>query len=490
MLSGDHILREDQGGSSASIFVPNGSGGLVAFNPTRNPFTGKYEPGVVWTVNNTGPTAVATSVVTPIPDPSTWVYRRINGSDHLYYNEAHLRNDYAGKFNTSWFNSTTIAGLAANFSKTKWKSWAGSSQGPDVPNTPAGLAAMSFTPYAFTTLTQNKTAKLEEMQFYANETAGFFQDRLLLTGGVSRYFGSLTRIDGTNIPAPGPEKTLDISSNATSYGVVVRPIKEVSLYYSRNTSGATMPGSLQAGNANLASTANPPYQPANGSQDEYGVKTSFFNDALTLSVAHFNITQTNYPVPNSEYYVLVSQGNQAAANLLPTSTFLNVISKGWEAEGSYAVNQNLTLIGNLSSYTYRQPTGVRIRAVPDRIWAAFVDYRFTEGPLANFGINIGVDSKSDMVGESVTALTTTKPLAGVTASYPGVAPGFVPQQASYKYEGRTLVNLGITYRAKTWSAGIKIDNLADKDYIAVGGSRTAIAVGNPREIRATFTYKY
>ncbi len=489
MISGDQILRKDQGGSTASIFWPV-NGVLTAFNPTRNPYTGKYEPGVTWTVDNSGPTAVATSTATPIPDPSTWVYRRINGSDHLQYDEAHLRNDYAGKFDSDFVKSTTIAGVAANFSKTKWRSWAGASQGPDVPNTAAGLSSITYTPYNFTTLTQARIAKLEEAQFYAQENAGFFQDRLLLSGGVSRYFGSLTRTDTTNIPAPGPERTLDISSTAASYGVVVRPIKPLSLFFSHNSSGDTMPGSLQAANANLASTALPAYKPSNGKQDEFGVKGSFLNDKLTFSIAHFNITQTNYAVPNSEYYVLVSQGNQAAANLLPTSTFLDVNSKGWEAEGTYSVNKNLTLIGNISSYKYRQPTGVRIRAVPDHIWAAFADYRFTEGALNGFGVNIGVDGKSDMVGESVTALTTTKPLAGVTQSYPGVAAGFVPQQASYKYDGRVLVNLGVSYKTKIWTARLQVNNLLDKDYIAVGGSRTAIAVGTPRELRGTFTYNF
>ncbi len=490
MLSGDHISRIDQGGSSAAVLFPDGLGGYTPFSPTRNPFTGKYEPGVTWTVDNSGPTAVATSTATPIPDPSTWAFRRINGSDHLWYNEAHLRNDYAAQFDNDLFKSTTIAGLAANFSKTRWKSWAGSSQGPDTPNTTAALNAFVTTPYVFTTLTQNRTVKLQELQLYAMETAGFLQNRVLLSGGVSRYYGTLTRVDTTGIPVPGPETTLNISSTAKSLGLVVRPIKPISLYYSHNSSGATMPGSLQAGNANLASTALPAYKPSEGKQDEFGVKTSLLNDTLTFSVAHFNITQTNYAVPNSEYYVLVAQGNQAAANLLPTSTFLDVQSKGWEAEGSYAVNKNLTIIGNLSSYTYRQPTGVRIRAVPDRIWAAFADYRFTEGPLEHFGVSVGVDSKSDMVGESVTALTTTKPLTGVTQTYPGVAAGFVPQQASYKYDGRTLVNLSFSYKAKTWTARLQVNNLFDKDYIQVGGSRTAIAVGNPREFRANFTYNF
>lgn len=488
LLSADHILREDQGGTSAAIFVPNASGALVAFNPTRNPYTGKYEPGVTWSVDNSGTNAVATSTATPIPDPSTWVYRRANGSDHLYYSEAHLRDDFAGKFENDIVNSTTIAGIAANFSKTKWKSFVGQPQGPDVTN--ATLGSISYTPYVFpepnpTIGVQNKTAKLQEMQLYIYETASFFKDRLLFAGGLSRYFGTLTRTDTTGVAAIGAPD-FGISTTAKSYGLTVKPIKEIAVYYSHNSSGESMPGSLQAGNPGLL----PPFRATNGTQDEFGVKTSFLKDTLTFSVAHFDISQTNYAVPNSEYYTLVAQGNQAAANALSTSTYLDVNSKGWEAEGSYALSRNLTLIGNISAYKYRQPTGVRIRAVPDHIEAIYLDYRLTEGVLKGFGVNVGVDSHSDAVGESVTGLTTTKPLAGNIPSYPGVAAGFVPQQASYKIQGRTLVNLGLTYRAKEWTARLQVSNALDKDYVYAGGSRTSIVVGDPRSFRGSLTYKF
>jgi iron complex outermembrane receptor protein len=488
-LSADHVLREDQGGTSAAIFVPDPTtGALVAFNPTRNPFTGKYEPGVVWSVNNSGPVAIATSQSVPLPNPSSYVFRRNNNSDHLYYNEAHLRDDYAGKFDGEVVSSTTIAGLAANFSKTKWKSFVGVPQGPDVPN--SNLGAISYVPLIYpepnpTIGVQNKTAKLQEAQVYIYETASFLHEHLLLSGGASRYFGSLTRTDNTGVGAIG-DRTFSITTNATSYGVTVKPIKPIALYFSHNTSGESMPGSLQAGNPGLL----PPFRATNGKQDEYGIKTSLLRDTLTLSVAHFDISQTNYAVPNSEYYTLVAQGNQAAANLLPTSTFLDVKSKGWEAEGSYAFNRNLTIIGNYSDYKYRQPTGVRIRAVPDRIAALYLDYRFTAGAIKGFGFNVGTDYHSDAVGESVTGLTTTKPLAGVTATYPGVATGFVPLQATYKIQGRTLVNVCFTYRAKDWTARFQVNNALDKDYIYAGGSRTSIVVGDPRNVKGSITYSF
>jgi iron complex outermembrane receptor protein len=490
MISGDHVLREDQGGTSASIFMTDPITGVFgAFNPTRNPFTGKYEPGVKWTIDTTSPAAIASttalvsSAAAPMPDPSTWVYRRINNSDHLYYTEAHLRNDYAGKFETEWFKSTTVAGFAANYSRTKWKSFIGVSQGPDVPNN--NLNSITYIPLVYPEPSpviggSNKTAKLHESQFYIFESAGFLQDRLLLSGGVSRYFGKLERTDNSGVGAIG-NRELKIVSNATSLGVTVKPIKPVALFWGHNTSGESMPGSLSAGNPGL--------KPNAGKQDEYGIKTSLLNDTLTLSWAHFTIEQTNFAVPNSEYYVLVSQGNQAAANALPTSTFADVSSKGWEIEGSYVVNRNVTLIGNYSDYKIRQPTGVRFRGTPDKIYGLYTDYRFTEGVLNGFGFNVGIDYKSDMVGENASGYTTAKPLVGVP-TVAGVAPGFVPNQATYKYAGRTLINLGFTYRAKEWTARLQIENVTDKDYVKASGSRTALVEGDPRFVKGSVTYRF
>ena len=409
-----------------------------------------------------------------------------------------MRNDYAAKFDKDFVKSTTVAGLSANFSKVRWKSYVGQVQGPDVYNN--NLSAISYTPYVFPEPSgpangQNKTAKTSELQLYVFETATFLKDHLLLSGGLSRDFDVMTRTDTTGVQpiatrtvynGDGTTQVLNAPTNsidsvAKSYGITVKPIKEIGIYYSYNSSGQTMPGSLSAGNPAISEYANPPFAYTNGNQKEYGVKGSLLKDTLTFSVCHFDISLTNNGVPNSEYYTLVAQGNQAAANAIQSTVYMDVLSKGWEGEGSYALNKNLTVIGNYSEYKYRTPLGVRIRAVPDHIGAVYFDYRFTDGALNGFGFNVGVDYKSDMVGESASGYTTTKPLPG------GV---FVPQQATYKYAGRTLTNLGFTYRTPIWTARIQISNLFNKEYIEAGGSRTAIVIGDPRCLRASFTYKF
>jgi iron complex outermembrane recepter protein len=238
-----------------------------------------------------------------------------------------------------------------------------------------------------------------------------------------------------------------------------------------------MPSSLNPG------TYGPSFRAASGDQNEYGIKLNLLEDRLTTSFAYFDIAQQNYAVPNSDYYTLVAQGRQAEADLLPNPLYLDLNSKGWEVEGTFAVNKNLTLIGNWTSFEIRQPiTEVRVRAVPDKNGALYADYQFgNEGSLAGWGINIGMDYKGDVVGENATGYTTSKPLAGGT---------FVPNQPTFKVAARTLVNLGFSYKTESYTARLQVNNVFDKDYILAAGSRTSAVPGSPLNLKASITYKF
>jgi iron complex outermembrane receptor protein len=468
-LMANHVVREDAGGTSAAI---------AGINVTRNPSTGKYEPGVVWSVDQSGATAIPSSVSAPIPAPSAWVYSRTNGAVDLFYSEAHFRNDYAAKFENKLFKSTTIAGIAANISKVQFKSYPAVTR-PSVPAN--NLGSITFPPYNYQQPTPtngggNRFGKQEDMQVFVYENLGLLDDRVLLSGGVSRFFGDLVRTDTNGIPPAITFPSYDLSTTAKTFGVVGKPVKGVSVFYGYNTTGGTMPSSLNPG------TYGPSFRAASGTQIEYGVKLALLEDRLTASFAYFDIEQQNYPVPNSDYYTLIALGRITEANALPNPLYLNLNSKGWEFESTFAVTKNLMLIGNYTSFEIRQPiTNVRVRAVPDKSGAIYADYRFTEGRLKNFGASIGVDYKSDVAGENATGFTTTKPLAGGA---------FVPNQPTFLVAGRTLVNLGFSYRAKDWTARLQVNNAADKEYILAAGSRTAAVPGDPRNLKASITYKF
>jgi iron complex outermembrane receptor protein len=474
-LMANHVVREDQGGTSAAIA---GAGG-----GSRNPFTGLYEPGVNWNTSawqaDTTGTVVLAGTAAPVTDPSTWSYTRNYGAVDLFYNEGHFRNDYAIKFEGNSWKSTTITGTSANFSKVQFKSYAARPR-PAVPANALNSATYPDLVYTEPTPTDgggNRTGKQEDLQIFLYENLSLLQERLHLSAGVSRFFGQLTRVDTTGIPPAITFPSYDLATTAKTFGAVVRIIKPVSVFYGYNTSGGTMPSSLNPG------TYAPSFRAAAGTQKEFGVKTSFLEDRLTASFSHFDIQQTNYAVPNSDYYTLIAQGRLAEANALPNPLYLNLNSKGWEFEGTFAVNKNLTLIGNYTQFKIRQPiTEVRVRGVPDKSGAIYGDYRFTDGPLKNFGVSVGIDFKDDVVGENSTGYTTTRPLP--------TGPQFVPNQPSFIVAGRTLVNVGVSYRAKTWTARVQLNNATDEDYILAAGSRTSLLAGDPMNLKASVTYKF
>jgi iron complex outermembrane receptor protein len=496
----DHVRRIDVGGTNDAI--TNIGGGSI------NPSTGLYEPGVTWTVTTNADGSVTPhSAAVPTTDPSAWIYTHNVTRVDLEYMEAHVKNDYAARYDTPWFKSTTLAGFTADFSKVHYKAWASASR-PSV--TEATLSQITYPPYLFPgiqpavapnyggALGTDLTSKQSTVQGFVFETLNAFNDHLQLSGGLSRFYGSLDRTDSTgtaldkNILTSAP--SYGLLTNAKSLGIEVKPIKEVSFFAGRNTTGGTMPGELAAGTyleqtTTYAKDALHPaavtvqaFKPSSGSQDEFGVKTSLLDGRLTGSFSYFKIAQQNYSVPNSEYYTLIAQGNAAAANLLPNPLYLNLESKGWEFEGTYSFNKNLTILGNYTSFKERQPiTNVRVRAVPDQAGALYLDYKFTDGALKGFGVNLGVDYKSDVAGENVTGYTTTAPIQGV---------GFVPKQPSFLVAGRTLLNVGFSYRTADWTVRLMIANVTDKDYILAAGSRTSAIVGQPRSWLFSTTYNF
>ncbi len=477
-VMGDHVRRYDIGGTSAGL--TNAGGG------SRNPFTGLYEPGINWNTAAYNANGSVALVGTPVPvtDPSTWIYVRNVGKNDLEYTEGHVKNDYAATFETPRFKSTTLAGFAANTSKVRWRTPASASRPPVPAN---NLASITYPPYVyppilpgFTTqgLGTDRTGKQDDLQIFLYETLGLWKDRLQFSGGVSRFFGTLARTDNTGTainPAFPNSPAYNLTNNATSFGVVAKPIKEVSFFFSRNTTGSTMPGSLNAG------VTDPNLKLATGGQREYGIKTSFLEGRLTTSLAYFDIAQKNTSVTNSEFFRLQALGQSTAG--LPQFLLFDLNSKGWEFEATYSVGKNFTILGNFSDVKIRQPvTNVRLRGVPDKSYAVYADYRFTNGPLAGWGANIGVDYKSDVAGENASGYTTTRPLP--------TGPAFVPVQPSFLVEGRTLVNTGVTYRRGQWSGALMLHNALDKEYILAAGSRGAVTVGTPRDWKASVTYRF
>ena len=149
---------------------------------------------------------------------------------------------------------------------------------------------------------------------------------------------------------------------------------------------------------------------------------------------------------------------------------------------SYAISANLMIMGNYTNYQVRQPfTNVRVRGVPDRAYALFADYNFTEGPLKGFGVNIGIDYKDEVAGDNATGYTTSRLLPNGTMA---------AKQPSFMIDERVLVNLGFTYKKDNWVVRLQIANLLDEDYVQAATSRANLVIGDPINVKGSFTWNF
>jgi len=246
---------------------------LNSLSSRYNPYTGVLTPDFIWSKDPV--TGNYTSAFSKFFDPNavTWDSNKATGVSDIYTaGQLDLAANY--KFG-SVSSQTVIGGATAN--ETTRASY-----------TRAPISVISLTTAqdlpipAFTQPYQDNRSSNRNTQLYVNERLGFWNDRVFLNGGILHYMVYTT---ARNAFAKGPTSILDSSKNMGMASIVVKPKENFSVYASSSTNGTP-------------SIANNVALWAEGKQFEYGVKSEFFERRLSLSLAHFQITQTNVSTPN------------------------------------------------------------------------------------------------------------------------------------------------------------------------------------------------
>src|SRR5690606_18089311 len=132
--------------------------------------------------------------------------------------------------------------------------------------------------------------------------------------------------------------------------------------------------------------------PQEGKQWELGVKSNWLDGRLNVSVAYFDIEQINNTV-------------QPFPQTIPRSLILvpGVLSKGFDGDISFAVNDNLTLVGSFALFdatsAVRHPwdkvpmpydgktyTELPVNNVSERNFSLWARYKFNSGTLNGLSI--------------------------------------------------------------------------------------------------------
>lgn len=426
-------------------------GGQAAFPNINanhiNPYTGAYTPNQKWAKDSTGNYVPATELEY---DPTkVAVNANINPN---WTQNTQVQNDFAGNFQVGSISLQPVAGwtyernLGRGVNKTAPLPAINLLAPNDNPTKPAESA--------YTSIGTNNKSWATTKQLYASLRSGFLQEKLFVSGGAARIWNDSTVLDLRNgNTTPGAP----LRGHKDTYlgGVLAKPMKNIAVYYSYST------------NAQLSTFNNAPIW-REGKQHEFGVKTEFFNQRLSISGSHFQIIQTNLTTPNPLF--LVDPVNN------PNSILSNQTNHGFEFDVVGGLTKNLTILGSFTTMHTRDQLARRPRNIPDTTANLLLKYDFRSGALSGAGGFLGVTHVGTAPGE-------TPPGSGLT-------PLGVVVQPSFYVPARTILNAGVSYAWKDYRVNLNVENLFNERTVWQGSGRNSLSPFPSTIVRLTTTVTF
>ncbi|HKB91051.1 MAG TPA: TonB-dependent receptor, partial [Opitutaceae bacterium] len=407
-----------------------------------NPLTGEFAPGVTY-----GP---APGYVASPATPQPRILPRAGFGDDNSNGGGAFQNDYIYAWKGDSMKLQAQGGFAYNYGYAKERQFA-------VSAAPINFDAPTPTNVVIGADTLRQNSNSSSTQLYVNSVLGLWNDRLNLSGGYTNNNFNLTMRDlliGGNYEA-------SVNKSLVFYGVVLKPIETVSLYYGHaENTGLNSAFNIAQGSA--------PTQ--DGKQNEVGVRGEFLEKRILATIAYFHITQSNFPIGNPA-------NNTVPPPVPPLPALLtDRIAKGWEYELRAAITNGLSFIGNATTYTNRDANNIPLRGAAEKSAAGWLHYDFSALPsLKGFSAGIGADWLSKRSGDQGNGLT----------------PANVPKQPSFYLPARTVVSMNLAYRFnKHWNAQVNMDNLLNQKYLQASLSRFDVWPGPPFNARLRVEYSF
>jgi len=409
-----------------------------------NPATGQLTQDYTWAIVGGTPVSTYAPWIDPTNIPNRgqaqWTRRKT----------ANLQVDLAANYQLGAVSSQTVAGAAYSrqYADNRVK---------DPGTMPAInlLHPVVAYPVYPANLTADNISTYTNTQLYLNERLGFFKNHLYLTGGYLRY-GTVTK--AWNKLTTATPSVLDDSKNMTTLGALYKLTDSYSVYYSHSN------------NASPVIANNLPLW-RSGVQDEFGVKSEFFNHRLSVNASYFEISQTNVTVPNPAYQTDPTQ---------PQTLVSDLSNKGFEVEAMGRITANLSAVATYAHLHMRDALGRMVRAVADDNAALLLNYRFSPDTIKGLSLAFGVTYSGKRAGDT--------PDGNFTAL------GIV-KQVSFYLKPQYNTTLGATYKFNdNVTFRLNIDNiLDDKDYVSVAGGRisgTGLTTQPGINVRFTTVYNF
>jgi len=290
---------------------------------------------------------------------------------------------------------------------------------------------------------------------YVQDVMSFLDDRLMLVGGA-RYNQFFQTTGAPVSPTGGTQTVQAQSKNIRRGAVLLRPIRDVSLYY--NYAEAFL---FNSG----VDVQNNPLPPSTGISKEFGSKISLFNGDLLLTASYFDIALTNVRTayvqgpndPNPGSQALRVQGQQT--------------NKGYDFALNYSHRYELGIFNAVATLYHgnvRDNKGFKVLTPANNTYSALGMFTFKEG-IAD-GLTVGLGQR-----------------------YQGTRAGYSysnPNLPSVKWDAYTNTTVMAAYQFKKLKLQLNVENVFDKKWVDGGEGPLWLFINPGRLIKLSATYTY
>ena len=299
-------------------------------------------------------------------------------------------------------------------------------------------------------------ASISESFTYADSGSIYVQDNVSMLDGKIVVVGGLryNKVQGNsrNLIAKTSAPT-DNGATVKRWGVVLKPIETISLYYNYSESfgfsGSTFIGGPRDGQ--LLDTSI-------GENKEFGIKASTPNGGLFATVAVFDMAVTNVG-----FLVVFADGTIGRDQSGRDTT------KGYEVDAGVNLTSPLGPVQAILTYydgDSKNSVGITPAGTIDGSWSGFVTQSIRSGGLKGVKVGYGAFHKN-------------------AVSFANPAP--TPWLVSPAY---TTMMAFVSYEHKNYRVALNIDNLTDKKFIEGGENAVWVHTNPGRTFKFSVEYRF
>jgi iron complex outermembrane receptor protein len=367
---------------------------------------------------------------------STGQFNRILAIQDIVTENYSLQTNVVGKFNTGSIGHTLLFGVdlgSNNIDQVTNANFSASARFPINIFNPV-YRSFSRRRQADLPLAQDFQIRVNSLGIYLQDQVSL-TDNLLLSAGV-RYetIEQKTTNNPSSLNLTSSETTQNDDAFSPRFGIVYKPVKNLSLYTSYSRSFVPNSG-ITVNNGSL--------EPEQGEGYEVGAKAELLQGNLLTTLAYFDVTKQNVATadPNNTFFS-VATGEQRSRGIELDIT--GKILPGWNIIASYSyIDTEITNDNRIPSIV-----GNNLPGVPQHSASLWTNYEIQQGNLQGLGLGIGFNFVSNRQGDL---------------------------DNSFELDSYFLTNASISYRRNNWRAALNFKNLFDVNYIT--GTPTSRARG-------------